>query len=70
MPCVPAGTDPDASDRGRRRDPRRARGRLGEDLAAAHLQRLGFRVLARNARTRYGEIDLIAFDGHTLGSQR
>jgi len=37
---------------------------------AAHLQRLGFRVLARNVRTRYGEIDLIAFDGHTLGSQR
>ena len=28
--------------------------------------RLGFSVLARNVRTRYGEIDLIAFDGHTL----
>jgi putative endonuclease len=35
-------------------------------LAAAHLERLGFAILARNARTRYGEIDLIAFDGHTL----
>jgi len=46
-----------------------ARGRLGalgEELAAAHLQRLGFRVLARNVRTREGEIDLIAFDGCTL----
>lgn len=28
--------------------------------------RLGFRVLARNVRTRAGEIDLIAFDGSTL----
>jgi putative endonuclease len=39
---------------------------LGECLAAAHLEALGFRVLARNARTRYGEIDVIAFDGVTL----
>jgi putative endonuclease len=35
-------------------------GRLGEALAAAHLERLGYRVLARNVRTRRGEIDLIA----------
>lgn len=41
-------------------------GALGEELASAHLQRLGFRVLERNVRTRGGEIDLIAFDGHTL----
>ncbi len=41
-------------------------GALGEELASAHLQRLGFRVLERNVRTREGEIDLIAFDGHTL----
>jgi putative endonuclease len=47
-------------------DPRRALGRLGEQLATEHLKRLGFAILARNARTRYGEIDLIAFDGHTL----
>jgi putative endonuclease len=43
-------------------DPRRALGRLGEDLAAAHLDRLGLTTLARNVRTRYGEIDLIVFD--------
>jgi putative endonuclease len=30
------------------------------------VERLGFRLLARNVRTRHGEIDLIAFDGHTL----
>jgi putative endonuclease len=41
-------------------------GRLGEGLAAEHFERLGFRVLGRNVRTRGGEIDLIAFDGETL----
>ncbi len=49
-----------------REDPRRRLGRLGEDLAAAHLERLGLAMLARNVRTRHGEIDLIAFDGGTL----
>jgi putative endonuclease len=47
-------------------DPRRALGRRGEQLASQHLQRLGFAPIARNQRTRYGEIDLIAFDGRTL----
>jgi putative endonuclease len=47
-------------------DTRRALGRLGEDLAAGHFGRLGFRVIARNVRTRSGEIDLIACDGSTL----
>jgi putative endonuclease len=49
-----------------REDHRRALGRRGETLAAEHLIRLGFTIVARNARTRHGEIDLIAFDGHTL----
>ena len=35
-------------------------GRKGEDLAAAYLQRRGYRILVRNVRTPYGEIDLIA----------
>jgi putative endonuclease len=47
-------------------DPRRAVGRRGEYLAAAHLRGLGFHTLARNERTRYGEIDLICFNGRTL----
>jgi putative endonuclease len=47
-------------------DARRAVGRLGEDLAAQHLTRLGFSTLARNVRTRHGEIDLIVFDGRVL----
>ncbi len=45
---------------------RRELARLGEEYAASHLQRLGFAVLERNARTREGEIDLIAFDGRVL----
>jgi putative endonuclease len=45
---------------------RRALGRRGEDLAAAHLRALGFATIARNVRTRRGEIDLIAFDGRAL----
>lgn len=57
-------THPPAS--GPHADPRRTLGRSGEDLAAAHLTRLGFSTLARNVRTRYGEIDLIVFDGRTL----
>lgn len=47
-------------------DPRRALGNLGESIAAAHLERLGFAILDRNVRTRHGEIDLIGFDGRTL----
>jgi putative endonuclease len=47
-------------------DPRRRVGKCGEDHAAGHLERLGHRLLARNVRTRFGEIDLIAFDGGTI----
>jgi putative endonuclease len=46
--------------------PGNAIGARGEDLAAAHLERLGLRVIARNVRVTAGEIDLIAFDGSTL----
>ena len=41
-------------------DPRVGLGAAGERLAAAHLERLGYRILARNHRTRWGELDLIA----------
>jgi putative endonuclease len=40
----------------------KARGRRGEALAAEHLERLGYRVLARNHRTRFGELDLVVAD--------
>jgi len=41
-------------------------GRTGEDLALEHLQRLGYELVARNHRTRWGEIDLIVHDGSAL----
>lgn len=44
-------------------DKRIAFGKKGEDLAAAHLTRLGYQILARNYRQRRGEIDIIARDG-------
>jgi putative endonuclease len=47
-------------------DVRHAAGQQGEDLAAQHFERLGFEVLARNHRTRFGELDLVVFDGETL----
>jgi putative endonuclease len=47
-------------------DVRRHFGQIGEDLALAHLQRLGYDLVARNHRTRYGEIDLVAFDDRRL----
>ncbi len=47
-------------------DPRPHLGRLGEQLAVEHLIRRGFRIVERNYRTRWGELDIVAFDGRTL----
>lgn len=48
------------------RDRRGELGMAGESLAACHLERGGWRIAARNARTRFGELDLIALDGPAL----
>jgi putative endonuclease len=37
-------------------------GARGESLATAHFERLGYTVLARNHRTRFGELDLVLAD--------
>jgi putative endonuclease len=47
-------------------DARTTLGRLGERLAAEHFGRLGWEILARNYRTRFGELDLVAVEGETL----
>lgn len=47
-------------------DLRHRLGSHGEQLAADHLERLGLRVIDRNYRTRHGELDLVAYDGHRL----
>lgn len=41
-------------------------GKLGEDLAVEALRGMGYAILARRYRTRYGEIDIIAQDAGTL----
>jgi putative endonuclease len=47
-------------------DLRHRLGVAGEQLAAEHLIRRGFAIVERNYRTRWGELDIVAFDGHTL----
>jgi putative endonuclease len=47
-------------------DPRRARGAVGEQAATEMLTRLGYEILARNFRTKYGELDIVAIDRSTL----
>ena len=46
--------------------PAQAAGGDAEDAAAAFLHDRGLAIVARNYRTRLGEIDLIAHDGDTL----
>jgi putative endonuclease len=41
-------------------DRRRAIGTAGERAAVVWLQARGYRIVAQNARTRYGEIDVVA----------
>ena len=45
---------------------RRQRGDIGEKLARQHLQRLGYKILETNLRSREGEIDIIAQDKEEL----
>ncbi|BBX74340.1 YraN family protein [Mycobacterium shinjukuense] len=40
-------------------------GAMGEALAVDHLTRLGLRIVDRNWRCRYGELDVIACDDAT-----
>jgi len=39
---------------------------MGEDLACDTLTRSGYEILARQFRTRNGEIDIVACDRHTV----
>jgi putative endonuclease len=41
-------------------------GRAAEDLVAERLARSGWEIVERNARTRFGELDIVALDGNTL----
>ena len=44
----------------------RRTGDRGEEIALRHLSGLGYELVQRNYRTRYGEIDLVLRDGETL----
>jgi len=48
------------------RAPHLLQGRRGERIACRFLLRQGFDILARRHRNRYGELDLVAFEGETL----
>lgn len=49
------------------KDMRRIRtGTLGENLAVAYLQKMGYQIIAKNYRCLYGEVDVVARDGDTL----
>ncbi len=41
-------------------------GKKGEELAAAHLTEAGYRIIERNYRCFFGEIDIVAEEGETL----
>ena len=41
------------------------RGQSGEDTAARYLIGLGYAILERNFKTRFGEVDIVARDGVT-----
>jgi putative endonuclease len=41
-------------------------GRAAEELVATRLAGAGWEIVERNARTRFGELDIVALDGSTL----
>jgi putative endonuclease len=45
---------------------RQRTGRRAEELVASRLAAAGWEIVERNARTRYGELDIVALDGRTL----
>jgi putative endonuclease len=59
-PSPAAAVPPGAASR------RGALGRRGEQLAAEHQPRLGYELVERNFRTRWGELDIVARRGETL----
>jgi putative endonuclease len=41
-------------------------GTEGEDLACVAIENAGYRIVERNYRSRFGEIDIVAIDGDTV----
>lgn len=49
-----------------KKDIRKAAGFCAEEAAAQYLESHGYKLLARNFRTRFGEVDIVAADGPVL----
>ena len=45
---------------------RQRTGRIAEDLVAQRLAAAGWEIVERNARSRHGELDIVALDGRAL----
>jgi putative endonuclease len=45
---------------------RQRTGRIAEHLVAERFEAAGWEIVERNARTRHGELDIVALDGRTL----
>lgn len=43
-----------------------AQGQNGEEIAFVYLASRGYKIIARNFRTRFGEIDIVAIEDKTL----
>jgi putative endonuclease len=41
-------------------------GKQGEEIAARHLKKRGYKILVQNYRNKVGEIDIVARDGDTI----
>lgn len=41
-------------------------GKIGEELAVQYLKKHGYRILERNYRKKWGELDIVAQKGHVL----
>ena len=60
-PSGPVGRDVPIQDVGRD-----VLGHRGEELAAAHLREIGYRIVGRRERVLRGDIDIVALDGRTV----
>jgi putative endonuclease len=47
-------------------DPRQRIGARAEELVTHRLRAAGWEIVERNARTRHGELDIVALDGRAL----
>jgi len=41
-------------------------GQIGEEQAACALEAAGMKIIAKNVRSRYGEIDIVAIENETI----